>query len=581
MSRPRRGGKRPAQAVAGPNPLSDSKQRGIDGEISKNEGNEFFVQDDYKEAVDSYKKAIEVNGPQPTYLSNLSAAYLKLKRYDLAEEAATAALNQDPSMSKALYRRAIARKETCQFSAAQEDFRTILAKDPNSVSAKTELSAIEELLAYGTPAAKETSDASKKFVLQLSLAHEDFLDGILAHTFAALRARVTLSVARSAEQALKFLASPDLTAVFVTDPGISEPKHANVLAKLVEYAKSGGSVVLGGLFSSFIAPPKLASFFRDAWGLSWAMGSYHRAYFTLNPAHETVQANTSLLPSYSMKAAHLKGIGAGAAVYADPHGSVSEAPVCQGRIGLGYLGYVGDVNGEQGSTNAVLAMLGVLDMLSAPPQNSGSGIARFILHLAVNKFVDTHSKILSALHELTTVSTVETAEGALPLLASTALGGVFITDTGILQKKHAALLAKLVAYVKAGGTVVLGDVFSAMISGPEMEAFFRDGWGLPWKMASYTRATFVLNRHTNKRAAASPGLVNSYMMKAVLLSGVPAAAALYLPSEESPHFIDRAETPLVFAEVGQGRLGYVGDVNSEEGSTSAILAMFGLEPRSA
>ncbi|KAJ7084842.1 hypothetical protein B0H15DRAFT_383077 [Mycena belliarum] len=416
------------------------------------------------------------------------------------------------------------------------------------------------------------------FVLQLSLAPEGFFDGVLDHTLAALRARITVSVARSASQAFDLLASPDLTAVFVTDPGIVEPKHIALRAKLVAYAKAGGSVVIGGMFSSFVTPPKLNSFFREAWGLQWATGSYHRVVCTLNPGNETVQQNPSLLPSYSMKAVLLKHIGAGMALYTDPYNSAFEAPACQTKVGLGRLGYVGDVNGEQGSTNVILAMLGVLDTLPAPLLRSGSGaIAHFILHLPLNEDADNEldDDILSALHALTTVSTVQTAEAAMPLLASPALSGVFITDPAVAATKHAALLARLVAYTRAGGTVVLGGAFSSLIERPVMEAFFQNGWGVSWRVASYTRSTFVLNRRTALAESAVKQLQNAYVMKAVTLTGVPTAASLYLPGDES-HIADPTETPVVFAEVGNGRLGYVGDVSSGEGSMSAILAMFGL-----
>ncbi|KAJ7700825.1 hypothetical protein B0H17DRAFT_1195671 [Mycena rosella] len=465
-------------------------------------------------------EAIQINGPRPVYLSNLAAVYLKLKRYDLVEETATSALEQDPWMIEALYRRGIARKETCQFSAAQMDFVRILGKDPDSVKVNAELFDIQALLGYGTstPETSDDSDPSPKgaVVLQLSLAHEVFFYGIFAHTLAALRARTTLHVARNATQALEALAAPDLSAVFVTD----QESPSRSTGRLRRHR---------AMFSSFIAPPKFATFFRDAWGLPWKMEAYHRANFAPNRTHDTVKGNPSMLPSYSMKAAHLKKISAGGAA----------------RTGAGRVGYVDDVNGEQGSTNAVLAMLGVLDGL----ESSGSdGVARFVLHLALDQTFDVHlgtQELLEALDTLTTLSIAHTAVDALPFLASPALGGVFITDTCITWHKHAALLAHLVA-------------------APETDTFFRDGWGLSWTRSAYHRVTFALNRDTVLAAACS--------MKTVQLSGIPAAAALYRePGARA------TEAPVVFAEVGAGHLGYIGDINAEDVSQAVVLAMFGLE----
>ena len=59
-----------------------------------------------------------LGGPQPVYLSNLAACLLKLEMWDLASSAATRALVYDPKHIKALYRRALARKELGRAKAA-------------------------------------------------------------------------------------------------------------------------------------------------------------------------------------------------------------------------------------------------------------------------------------------------------------------------------------------------------------------------------------------------------------------------------------------------------------------------------
>ena len=78
-------------------------------------------------------------------------------------------------------------------------------------------------------------------------------------------------------------------------------------------------------------------------------------------------------------------------------------------------------------------------------------------------------------------------------------------------------------------------------------------------------------------------LPQDYSQKAVFLKNVPTAAAVYRPSgfstTESHVFaaapVNTAQTPIVFAKVGEGWLGYVGDVNNEAGSQSVVLAMCG------
>ena len=76
-------------------------------------------------------------------------------------------------------------------------------------------------------------------------------------------------------------------------------------------------------------------------------------------------------------------------------------------------------------------------------------------------------------------------------------------------------------------------------------------------------------------------------MKAVHLKNVPRAAAVYLPTPDSyveshvsaPTPIRGAAaqmTPAAFTRVGKGFLGYVGDVNGEQGSARLTLEMCGV-----
>ena len=76
-------------------------------------------------------------------------------------------------------------------------------------------------------------------------------------------------------------------------------------------------------------------------------------------------------------------------------------------------------------------------------------------------------------------------------------------------------------------------------------------------------------------------LLNEYSQKAVFLSNVAQSDSLYLPSSDSmtqslvfsPQSVKQDQTPLAFTKVGDGWLGYVGDVNNEQGSQAVILAM--------
>ena len=211
------------------------------------------------------------------------------------------------------------------------------------------------------------------FVLLLSFGYADTFNSIHKHFLAALRSRAEVVQPETKESALQSLARPEIIGVFITDPEVVEKKYATVVSRLVQYVKAGGTVVIGGTFSTFVRPSDNDTFFKKAWGLNWKMGSYHRTTFSLNPSRpERLLRGPSLAASYSMKTVHLKGIAPETVVYGPTSESrtqsmvfspspvdLSEAPVVYTRVEKGYLGYIGDVNGEEESTNVILSMLGL------------------------------------------------------------------------------------------------------------------------------------------------------------------------------------------------------------------------------
>jgi hypothetical protein len=76
-------------------------------------------------------------------------------------------------------------------------------------------------------------------------------------------------------------------------------------------------------------------------------------------------------------------------------------------------------------------------------------------------------------------------------------------------------------------------------------------------------------------------LPENYSQKAVFLSNVEPNDSVYSPSPESRTQsrvfaaapVNQNQTPIAFTQVGDGRVGYIGDVNNEAGSQAVILAM--------
>ena len=118
---------------------------------------------------------------------------------------------------------------------------------------------------------------------------------------------------------------------------------------------------------------------------------------------------------------------------------------------------------------------------------------------------------------------------------------------------------------------------------------FFGAWGLPWDLGSYHRTTFAVNPDGVPAPLDATTLFPTASMKALHVKGAR-EHAVYLPTAESrvqshvfapePITGDLAdEGPAVFARVGEGYLGYVGDVNGDQGSTRIVIEMCGVKIR--
>lgn len=161
--------------------------------------------------------------------------------------------------------------------------------------------------------------------------------------------------------------------------------------------------------------------------------------------------------------------------------------------------------------------------------------------------------------------------------------GIFVPDAGITKRRNNAITQRLVQFVRIGGTVIFGGVFSSLIRPPDFDRYFEKSWSLPWKYGSYHRTTVHLN--TSSFGRPESGLPLSYSQKAVNVKNIASVSAWYLPGEDSvvesrvfdaDPIADKTQAPVVFLKVGKGYLGYTGDVNAEEETAVVVLAMLRL-----
>ncbi|TVY43687.1 Uncharacterized protein LOCC1_G004653 [Lachnellula occidentalis] len=152
---------------------------------------------------------------------------------------------------------------------------------------------------------------------------------------------------------------------------------------------------------------------------------------------------------------------------------------------------------------------------------------------------------------------------------------IIVTDAGILARDKVTLQQKLAEYATCGGTVIIGFHVSSFARPKDAARFFKDQWAFDWKFGNYHREMFRLNpRALQYSRYISQGgttfLPRQYSMKAVLLSGPKPEDCVYVGEMGS------AESPAVLAKKGKGFLGWIGDVNTEVGTSLLLLYMCGL-----
>ncbi|KAG8989574.1 hypothetical protein FRB94_014307 [Tulasnella sp. JGI-2019a] len=187
-------------------------------------------------------------------------------------------------------------------------------------------------------------------------------------------------------------------------------------------------------------------------------------------------------------------------------------------------------------------------------------------------FTDMYGSLIDALSSKAKLINTKTAQDAIQHLSDAtkvaSLFGVLVVDGGIVHKKYKTVATRLLEYVKNGGMVIFGFGYPSFTRPSDSNTFFANQMGLPWKFGAYHRETFVLSsvvaRFMQPKYRAG---VKDYSMKAVQMKDVPVDARVYVSTEEEN------QTAAACQKVGKGYFGWIGDVNTEEGSTWLVLMM--------
>lgn len=100
-----------------------------------NRGNLFFERNQYDQALQDYKKAVDLDETRPESYNNLGTVYESLKKYDASIEAYSKAIALDPNYPKAWYGRGSTYLSKKQYDAAIQDLNKAIRINPSYAEA--------------------------------------------------------------------------------------------------------------------------------------------------------------------------------------------------------------------------------------------------------------------------------------------------------------------------------------------------------------------------------------------------------------------------------------------------------------
>ncbi|KAI1097980.1 hypothetical protein F4804DRAFT_325969 [Jackrogersella minutella] len=180
-------------------------------------------------------------------------------------------------------------------------------------------------------------------------------------------------------------------------------------------------------------------------------------------------------------------------------------------------------------------------------------------------FNDIYGSLISKITAKAKIDRATTQKAALDMLTQNPPPSVIlVTDAGAVHLMK--VWERVIDCLRGGSTVVLAASFSSFVNEGQFNRCFGK-IGLPWKRGGYYRTNVYLRpRAVDDRL--KDQLLPTYSQKALYVQGVAESDVWYAGGQD--------EVAVAFTKVGNGMLGYVGDVNGEDGSEAVVLAMLRL-----
>jgi tetratricopeptide (TPR) repeat protein len=147
-------------------------------------GNQCFAAKEYKEAVEHYTKAIQLDNKNHVYFSNRAASYSGLHNHEQAVQDAKECIRLDPSFIKGYYRLSTAYMDLKDYDMATAAIRQGLAMDAKNAQLNKQLQHIKRLTA-----AQKQKQQTTNLNNATSLGAHTPLDDATSHELADLRAQ--------------------------------------------------------------------------------------------------------------------------------------------------------------------------------------------------------------------------------------------------------------------------------------------------------------------------------------------------------------------------------------------------------
>lgn len=116
----------------------------------KKQGNIYFAQQQFQQAIEQYNQAILYSPTDDTdnlsiYYNNRCACYLQLKQYEQCINDATESLKLQPHNTKALIRRSLAYEKQTKYNDAFNDIKQAVEIEPSNKQLQSDLNKLQKL----------------------------------------------------------------------------------------------------------------------------------------------------------------------------------------------------------------------------------------------------------------------------------------------------------------------------------------------------------------------------------------------------------------------------------------------------